>query len=221
MGFHFLLQEIFLTQGLNPGLLLGRWIIYQWATWEAQIIHTHTHTHTHSNMLNTDAKYEKKYQGTGIVNDGSHQLHHVYCCEQIFLKFRGWKQKHVLVAHNSGAWAGLSCMVLLALQEMAHFIQQASWLRAGFSWITGLFSLSVWDAFELWCWRRLLKSSLYSKKIKLVNPKGNQSWIFIGRTDSEAEAPMLWSPEERSQLTGKDPDAGKDWRQVEKGMPED
>ena len=57
-------------------------------------------------------------------------------------------------------------------------------------------------------------------KIKLVNPKGNQSWIFIERTDAEAEAPILWPPDVKSQLTGKDPDAGKDWRQ-EKGTTED
>ena len=62
-------------------------------------------------------------------------------------------------------------------------------------------------------------SPLDCKEIKLVNPKGNQPWIFIGRTD--AEAPKLWSPDANSQLTGKDPDAGKDWRQQEKGAAED
>ena len=56
-------------------------------------------------------------------------------------------------------------------------------------------------------------------KIKPVNPKGNQSWIRTGRTD--AEAPILWPPDVKSQLTGKDPDAGKDWRQEEKGATED
>ena len=73
------------------------------------------------------------------------------------------------------------------------------------------------DAFELWFCRRLLKSPLDCKQIKPANPKGNQSWIFIGRTDAEAEAPMLWPPDVRSWLTGKDPVAGKDWRQEEKG----
>ena len=58
-------------------------------------------------------------------------------------------------------------------------------------------------------------------KIKPVDPKGNQSWIFIGKTDAEAEAPVLWPPDGKSQLIGKDPDAGKDWRQEEKGMTED
>ena len=76
------------------------------------------------------------------------------------------------------------------------------------------------DAFELCCWRRLL-SPLDSKEIKPVHPKGNQSWIFIGRTNVEAEAPILWPPDAKSRLIRKDPDAGKDWRQEEKGMIED
>ena len=58
-------------------------------------------------------------------------------------------------------------------------------------------------------------------KIKPVSPKGNQFWIFIGRTDAEAETPILWPPDAKNRLTGKDPDAGKDWRQEEKGMTED
>ena len=77
------------------------------------------------------------------------------------------------------------------------------------------------DAFELWCWRRLFESPLDSKEIQSVNPKGNQSWIFIGRTDAEAETPILWPPNAKNWLTGKDPDAGKDWRREEKGMTED
>ena len=71
------------------------------------------------------------------------------------------------------------------------------------------------DAFELWCWR--FESPLDCKEIKPVNPKGSQSWIFIGRTDAEAEAPILWPPNVKNWLIGKDPDAGKDWRE-EKGM---
>ena len=65
------------------------------------------------------------------------------------------------------------------------------------------------DAFELWCWRRL-ESPLDCKEIQSVYPKGNQSWLFIERTDAEAEAPTLWPPDAKSQLIGKDPDAGKD-----------
>ena len=62
---------------------------------------------------------------------------------------------------------------------------------------------------------------LESKEIKPVNPKGNQLWIFIGRADAEAEAPILFPPDMKNGLIGNDPDAGKDWRQEEKGMAED
>ena len=68
------------------------------------------------------------------------------------------------------------------------------------------------DAFQLWCWR--LWSPL-DCKIKPVNPIGDQSWIFIGRTDAEAESPVLWPPDANSWLTVKDPDAGKDKRKME------
>ena len=77
------------------------------------------------------------------------------------------------------------------------------------------------DAFELWSWRRLLKSPLDCKEIQSVHPKGYQSWVFIGRNDAEAETPVLWPPHAKSWLVGKDPDAGRDWEQEEKGMTED
>ena len=69
--------------------------------------------------------------------------------------------------------------------------------------------------------KKTLESPLNCKEIKPVNPKGNQSWIFIGMTDAKDEAPILWPPDAKNWLTGKDPDAGKDWRQEEKGMTED
>ena len=77
-----------------------------------------------------------------------------------------------------------------------------------------------------WCfWTVVLEKTLESpldyKEIKPVHPKGNQSWILIGRTDAEAEAPILWPPDVKNWLIGKDPDAGKDWRQEEKGTTED
>ena len=65
------------------------------------------------------------------------------------------------------------------------------------------------------------ESPLDCKEIKPVNPKGHQPWIFIGRTDAETETPILWPPDAKSWLIGKDPNAGKDWRQEEKGMTED
>ena len=77
-----------------------------------------------------------------------------------------------------------------------------------------------------WCfWTVVLEKTLESplgwKKIQPVHPKGNQSWIFIGRTDAEAETPILRPPDTKNWLIGKDPDAGKDWRQEEKGTKED
>ena len=74
------------------------------------------------------------------------------------------------------------------------------------------------DAFELWYWRRLLESPLDCKEIQPVHPKGNQSWIFTGRTDAEAETPILWPLYVKNWLIWKDSDAWKDWRLEEKRM---
>ena len=77
-----------------------------------------------------------------------------------------------------------------------------------------------------WCFwsvvlEKTLESPLDCKEIQPVHPIGNESWIFIGRTDAEAETPILWPPYAKSWLIGKDPDAGKDWGQEEKGTTED
>ena len=77
-----------------------------------------------------------------------------------------------------------------------------------------------------WCFwtvvlEKTLESPLDCKEIQPVHPKGDQSWLFIGRTHAEAETPILWPPDTKNWLTWKDPDAGKDWRQEEKGMTED
>ena len=77
-----------------------------------------------------------------------------------------------------------------------------------------------------WCFRivvlkKILESPLDSREIKPVNPKGNQSWIFFGRTDAEAEASIIWPPDVKDWLIWKDADAGKDWRQDKKGTTED
>ena len=77
-----------------------------------------------------------------------------------------------------------------------------------------------------WCFwtvvlEKTLESPLDCKDTKPVHPKGNQSWIFIGRTDAEAETPILWPPDAKNWLIGKDPDAGKDWKWEEKGTTED
>ena len=77
-----------------------------------------------------------------------------------------------------------------------------------------------------WCFwtvvlEKTLESPLGCKEIQPVHPKGNQSWMSIGRTDAEADTPILWPPDLKKWFIGKDPDAGKDWRQEEKGMTED
>ena len=76
---------------------------------------------------------------------------------------------------------------------------------------------------KYWCFQIVVLEKTLDSPLdcKEVNPKGNQLWTFIGRTDAEAEAPILWPPNAKTRLIGKDPDAGTDWRQEEKGMTED
>ena len=117
-----------------------------------------------------------------------------------------------------------------------HFIKQRHYfVNKGLSSQSYVFSSShvlMWEleykeswAPNNWCFwtvvlEKTLESPLDSKEIQPVNPKGNQSWIFIGRTDVEAEAPTLWPPDAKSWLIIKDPDAGKDWRKGEEVMTE-
>ena len=96
---------------------------------------------------------------------------------------------------------------------------------------SGIPSFPLWSDFKEgwapknWCFQavvleKTLESPLDSKEIQLVHPKGNQSWIFIGRTDAEAEAPILWPPDAESRHIGEDRDAGRDWRREEKRVTE-
>ena len=92
-------------------------------------------------------------------------------------------------------------------------------------WMWGLYYKESWVP-KNWCfWTMMLKKTLERpldcKEMQSVNPKGNQSWIFIGRTDVEAETPILWPPDRKNWLIWKDPDAEKDWGQEEKGTTED
>ena len=92
-------------------------------------------------------------------------------------------------------------------------------------WIWELDFKEIWLP-KNWCfWTVVLEktpeSVLDCKEIQAINPKGNQAWIFIGRTDVEAETPILWPPDAKNWLIWKDPDTGKDWKQEEKGMSED
>ena len=96
---------------------------------------------------------------------------------------------------------------------------------SGHVWIWDLDCEESWVP-KNWCfWAVVLEKTFESpldiKEIKPVNPKGSQSWIFIGRTDVEAEAPVLWSPDSKNCLIWKDPDAGRDWEQKGKGTTED
>jgi len=93
-------------------------------------------------------------------------------------------------------------------------------------WMWELDYKESWAPLKNWCFwtvvlEKTLESPLDCKEIKPVHPKGNQSWIFTGRTDDGAETPILWPPNVKNRLIGKDPDAGKDWRWEEKGMKED
>ena len=92
-------------------------------------------------------------------------------------------------------------------------------------WMWELDHNESWALKNWWFWTVVLKETLENpsdcKESKPVNPKGNLSWIFIGRTDAEMEAPILWPPDAKNWLIWKDPDAGKDWGQEEKGMTED
>ena len=102
---------------------------------------------------------------------------------------------------------------------------QSYGFSSGHVWMWELDHKESWVP-KNWCFgivvlEKSLQSPLDCKEIKPVHPKGNQSWIFTGRTDAEAEAPILWPRDVKNWLTGKDPDAGKDWRWEEKGMTED
>ena len=107
--------------------------------------------------------------------------------------------------------------------------------KVTYSLVYGFSSSHIWKweldhkegwASKNWCFQtmvleRTLESPLDSKEIKLINPKGNQSWIFIGRTDAETKASILWPPDVKSWFIGKDPDAGKDWGQEKRETEEE
>ena len=118
---------------------------------------------------------------------------------------------------------------LLALFQSLRFLRWGPSQGYGFSsshaWMWGLDYKESW-APKNWCFwtvvlEKTLESPLNCKDIQPVHPKGDWSWIFIGRNDAEAETPILWAPEMKNWLIWKDPDAGKDWRLEKKGMTED
>ena len=102
---------------------------------------------------------------------------------------------------------------------------QSSGFSSSHVWMWDLDHKEGW-VLKNWCFwtvaqEKTLEGLLNSKEVKLVNPKGNQPWISIGRTDPEAETPIIWPPDVKSWLTGKDPDASKDWGHSEEGTTED
>ena len=122
-----------------------------------------------------------------------------------------WSNSHICTwLHSLAIWAFVGKVMSLLFNKLSRFV---------IAFLLSTKHLFI-DAFKLWCCRRLLRVP-WTTQIKPVNPKGNQPWIFTRRTDAEAEAPILWPPDAKNQLTGKDPDAGKDWRQEEKGVTED
>ena len=104
-------------------------------------------------------------------------------------------------------------------------INQSYGFSCGHVWMWELDYKESWAPKNLCFWtvvlEKTLESPLDSKKIQSVHPKGNQSWIFIGRTNAEAETPIRWPCDTNNWLIWKDPDAGKNWRWEEKGMTED
>ena len=102
----------------------------------------------------------------------------------------------------------LSALGLVIHMDQFYMSSESSELWLSFTWISVVLE-------------KTLESPLDCKKVKQINPKGSQPWIFIGRTDVEAETPILWPPDVKNWLIGKDPDPGKDWRWEEKEMTED
>ena len=137
-------------------------------------------------------------------------------------------------------WNKVLATQLLALCDLHTRIIGDPWLGSNWSSLSYLWKISYMrfvslcmleldhkesSALKNWCFRimvlkKTLENPLDSKGIKPINPKRNQPWIFTGKTDAEAEAPMLWPPDLNNWLTGKDPDVGKDWGQEEKWAAE-
>ena len=131
----------------------------------------------------------------------------------------------------------MSCLFASGSQSTGASVSASAWVIMGLktSQSYGLSSshVQMWEldhkegwALKNWCFwtvvlEKTLETSLDCKESQPVHPKGNQSWIFIGRTDAKAETLTLWPPDGKNWLTGKDPDAGKDWKWEEKGMTEE
>ena len=157
-----------------------------------------------------------------------------YPCYSILASFLSPRWGYINLANS---W-GLHFFSLLYMQTVfSHYCTKHVTLPTKVHIVKAMFFpnsyIQLWEldhkegwALKNWCFqtvvlKKTLESPLDSNKIKPIKPKGNQSWIFIGRTDAEAETPILWPPDAKSELSRKDLDAGKDWRQEERGITED
>ena len=141
-----------------------------------------------------------------------------------------WSLKKAFLSLLAILWNSAFRCLYLYLKQRHHFANKGSSSHGyGFScghvWMWELDCEEGWVPKNWYLWtvvlEKTLESPLNCKVIQPVHPKGNQSWVFIGRTDVEAETPILWPPDAKSWLICKDPDAGKDWGQEEKGTTED
>ena len=121
-----------------------------------------------------------------------------------------WEFSHCF---SLGLFLKVSVCFLMEIQSLSNSCKWFSTKNSLIIYLIEIFLAVSYYDFTLRGWR-------FSVSVKELSPKGNQPWIFIGRTDAEAEAPVLWPPDVKSRLIGKDPDAGKDWRQEEKGATE-
>ena len=135
---------------------------------------------------------------------------------------------HLVKAKDRGVWWAVVCGATQSrtwVKQLTSSSSQGYGFPSGHVWMWELDYKESW-VLKNWCsWTVVLvktfESPLDCKEIQPVYPKGDQSWVFTERTDIEAETPILWPPDVKSWLIGKDPDAGKDWRQEEKGTTED
>ena len=140
---------------------------------------------------------------------------------------------HHCPLESSVKWSCKSVPQFTPYVFLSHFYTTACSSLCPASFCTPSSHIQMWESdhkegwvlktrcFQIVVLEKTLESPLDSKEIQPVNPKGNKSWLFTGKTDAEAEAPILWPPDAKNGLIGKDPDAGKDWRQEEKGTTED
>ena len=147
------------------------------------------------------------------------------------VKLRMEEPRGIPCPHFASGWTAEALIKWQHIKRQRHYFVHKGPSSQGYGFFNGHVWMWELDYKESWAprnscfWTGVLQKTLESpldcKKIQLAHLKGEQSWVFIGRTDVEAETPILWLPDGKSWLIWKDPDAGKDWGQEEKGMTED